>query len=508
MRGIRFIAVVAAIWMAATATASASGHNITISTGATMGFSPIGPPATYTAIADNANLNIGELNTALAGAGDVSVDTTTLSGQPGNVTITAPITWSTANRLTITAAGDTTFASAPLTASSPGSGLTLDNGIGGIHAGSNPFSPIIVAGATTIIAPSGQIDLRLAANDFNQLKIQAAGFAVNIQEANAIQLAGVNASSFVTLSAGGPITQSNAVTIGGPASLGSGASLTLGDPTNSFADSLSAFGTQVTLNTAGNLQLGTVGASDLNVTAGGAITQTGVITALGQFGAQGSSVTLANPANDFSQALVDATAGALSLRDANSITLNGVTATGAAQVIANLNLTAGSTSNGSPLTLVADEAAGSGLGAGGITILPNAVLTSTGAPVRLYTARRSQNSIAANATLNGATFTPGPEFIDSAREVWATRFPAGTAANPFTVFYKQAGRAPETTIDSGPADGSTTNDPTPTFTFSSSEPGSSFACSVDGESFSACTSPQTLAELADGSHTFEVTATD
>ena len=36
---------------------------------------------------------------------------------------------------------------------------------------------------------------------------------------------------------------------------------------------------------------------------------------------------------------------------------------------------------------------------------------------------------------------------------------------------------PETTIDSGPS--GTTNDPTPTFGFSSSEPGSSFECRVD-----------------------------
>jgi archaellum component FlaF (FlaF/FlaG flagellin family) len=65
---------------------------------------------------------------------------------------------------------------------------------------------------------------------------------------------------------------------------------------------------------------------------------------------------------------------------------------------------------------------------------------------------------------------------------------------------------PETTIDSGPT--SATNDSTPTFTFSSSEPSSSFKCRVDGGAFSACTSPKTLATLADGSHTFRVRATD
>ncbi|MDX6582841.1 MAG: large repetitive protein [Solirubrobacterales bacterium] len=67
---------------------------------------------------------------------------------------------------------------------------------------------------------------------------------------------------------------------------------------------------------------------------------------------------------------------------------------------------------------------------------------------------------------------------------------------------------PETTIDAGPAEGSSTLHPTPTFTFSSSEPGSTFACSVDGASFAACISPDRLAHLSDGSHTFAVQAID
>ncbi len=65
--------------------------------------------------------------------------------------------------------------------------------------------------------------------------------------------------------------------------------------------------------------------------------------------------------------------------------------------------------------------------------------------------------------------------------------------------------APDTAIDSGPS--GTTSDPTPTFGFSSSVPGSNFECKVDSGSYSACTSPITTAHLDDGAHTLSVRAT-
>jgi CSLREA domain-containing protein len=67
---------------------------------------------------------------------------------------------------------------------------------------------------------------------------------------------------------------------------------------------------------------------------------------------------------------------------------------------------------------------------------------------------------------------------------------------------------PDTSITGGPAEGSTTNDSTPTFTFASTESGSTFECRVDSASFAPCSSPDTTGALSDGAHTFYVRATD
>jgi hypothetical protein len=66
--------------------------------------------------------------------------------------------------------------------------------------------------------------------------------------------------------------------------------------------------------------------------------------------------------------------------------------------------------------------------------------------------------------------------------------------------------APETTIDSAPR--SKTRKSDSTFTFSSSEPGSTFECSFDGDDFGACASPHTVTNIAKGSHSFQVVAID
>ena len=83
---------------------------------------------------------------------------------------------------------------------------------------------------------------------------------------------------------------------------------------------------------------------------------------------------------------------------------------------------------------------------------------------------------------------------------------AGNAdASPSSFTWTVDTSAPETAIDSAPAD--PTNSNSATFAFHAS-PGATFTCQLDGEPARACTSPVTYPGLAAGPHTFTVTAAD
>ncbi len=66
--------------------------------------------------------------------------------------------------------------------------------------------------------------------------------------------------------------------------------------------------------------------------------------------------------------------------------------------------------------------------------------------------------------------------------------------------------SPQTTISGGPE--SKTTSTSASFTFSSSETGSSFECRLDSGAWSACTSPKSYSALSTGGHQFSVRAID
>jgi hypothetical protein len=75
-----------------------------------------------------------------------------------------------------------------------------------------------------------------------------------------------------------------------------------------------------------------------------------------------------------------------------------------------------------------------------------------------------------------------------------------------TVTFTVDTTAPTSSITGKPA--TRDNNPAPTFTFTSNEPGSTFECELDGGGFTACVNPFTTPALTDGTHTFKVRATD
>ena len=79
-----------------------------------------------------------------------------------------------------------------------------------------------------------------------------------------------------------------------------------------------------------------------------------------------------------------------------------------------------------------------------------------------------------------------------------------TAATTVTATFTDT-TPPDTSISSGPT--SPSNQANPTFTFSSTEAGSTFQCSLNGGALTACTSPHTVT-VANGANTFLVVATD
>lgn len=125
-----------------------------------------------------------------------------------------------------------------------------------------------------------------------------------------------------------------------------------------------------------------------------------------------------------------------------------------------------------------------------------------------------------NTTPCTGSYAPGLQlegahrfFIGAASIFGAPQVSRGFAVNPADT--PPESTAPDTTIDSGPTAG-TTSDRTPEFAFSGTDNASApgdleFQCSVDGSAFLPCTSPYTFDELdADNTtdHTFAVRARD
>jgi hypothetical protein len=154
------------------------------------------------------------------------------------------------------------------------------------------------------------------------------------------------------------------------------------------------------------------------------------------------------------------------------------------------------------------------------TIAPDTIITGgPPSPVASTSARFSFTSTQPGSTfecsLNGASYRACTSpidysgFLEGAHTfaVQATD-PAGNVdASPASRTWTVDTIAPETTITAGPS-GAVSN-LSATFSFSASEPGSTFQCSLDGAVFTwACSSPKVYLALSQGAHDFHVRAID
>ncbi len=142
---------------------------------------------------------------------------------------------------------------------------------------------------------------------------------------------------------------------------------------------------------------------------------------------------------------------------------------------------------------------------------PPATVSSAGAA---FTFSSSEGNSTFQCRLDGGAWAPctSPSALsglaDGAHtfEVRATDTLGNTDATPASQAWTVDTTPPQTTIGSGPS--GTVNSADAAFTFSSSEPGSTFECRVDAGAWGSCTSPAAYSNLADGAHTFDVRATD
>ncbi|WAS03919.1 CHAT domain-containing protein [Gloeomargaritales cyanobacterium VI4D9] len=206
---------------------------------------------------------------------------------------------------------------------------------------------LLGSGSYTLTNATNDINT-LAANTTNDIKYtDANGFAIGTVNTVGVNTGGNN----LTLTAGGAVTQSQAITASGLELTGATATYTLTNPNNDITTLAVSTNNNFSYTDISGFDIGTVGSTngisapgkDVTLTAGGAVTQTQKITASGLELKGTGSYTLTNTSNDIS------TLAANTTNDIKYTDTNGF-------VVGTVNTTNGISSPGKNVTLTAGGA--------------------------------------------------------------------------------------------------------------------------------------------------------
>ena len=277
-----------------------------------------------------------------AGSGTVTINANTDAAGAQGFTMNAgsSITTTGGVNVNVNAAGGGTGTAALRDISTSGT-LTVQTNTGGNTTGgaiSQTAGTTIIAGTANLSTGNGAITLNTATNDFGTVAVSRATNAT-LQDANALNLGTSSISGTLNVTAAGAITDSGNLTVTGTTTLAAGAGndITLDSAGNNFSTVAITSGRNVTLIDADALNLGASTVSGtLNVTAGGAITDSGNVVVTGTTtlaAGAGNDITLDSVGNNFSTVTITS-GNNVTLRDSNALDL------GASTISGNLNVTA------------------------------------------------------------------------------------------------------------------------------------------------------------------------
>ena len=194
---------------------------------------------------------------------------------------------------------------------------------------------IVAGGATTISNAGATVILDEAANNFAAIGVT--GTTVTLVDTNGIDLAATTATGALSVTAGGDIIDSGVITNDGQtATLDAGANAITLDQSSDFGTlDVNGAVTNLAVTDVDDIILAAVTTSGtLQVTAGGAVSDSGTIVAGGAttISNAGATVILDEAANNF--AAIGVTGTTVTLVDTNGIDLAATTATGALSVTA------------------------------------------------------------------------------------------------------------------------------------------------------------------------------